>query len=1095
MMPKSTLAFFLAVLVVLTHSQGVRAADDGAAITLRTPDHRPWATPLAGGAIKCDIWLSSKGLLDAQALSSAIDLNGTIHVYSTSRVDGTESVLKRLEKLDVLLCSEAAWTRATTVEKAAVFERVSQGMGLVFIGLEGSSQFTALSSAWMHEPVPASLDPDFSVPGTSSLMRESGEWETYTHGDSRIAYFVNRIPAFTQELIPLEVARGLAPKILYEYRQAALLRAIRWASRHESGAQIAAVTQARPNEPDVKEIPPQLPPEFTKYMLDSRMKTVSQSIAIRLDRPAPKDYSVAVRVRQPYHASAITYAPDEIIPRGAQEVVLHIPAGKGESWIDLWILNGADVVDWFSFSSVIDEWPTLTNFEVANPSVKSSDSLEVTFTVEKNGYKATEAYAFFELSDALGRVIREQRIVIDAEGGDVKALVNWSDALTTSLKLELYVVADAGLQLSEWSRKYSSYAYHMLNVENAPTLGLQWIADGSSADESWVVAANQELAGMGVNTLDVSSPEVEGPSGVEANLSVIAHPDILGRNVGDDHMASRLELASPAFRETLYERVEEWSAWARFRGARGMILSTAPALLEGFTNESDRVFLKAQLSSDYPNIDVLNENWGTHFREWDELIIPDTEARTLPMTVDLARNDTAKAINVLRNVNRQLADYPSITRLGVTDLEPGSQNHPIELSEWIPELSLIAIPPDALMMDKVRSYRSPGALSGIQLHSIDTADLPRLLWQSLFQGMNVVWTSGTNDDGTLSPELSSIETEMRAIRQGFDDLLSRANPIVPSVVIYENGATRYASTPTDLRARTRSQASAAELLRHLGIGYRFASYADLMKSGFEEFKMVMLPRVDALSLEEVALLSAYIKRGGVVIADGTPGALNEHGASSSQADLDLRPRTSVVFWDDEFPTIVEELAVAAEVPGFTLGNGEPYKRDDAFERYRFHYGKADIFGILNGPGGKNRTLRLAVPEGMYAYDALTGLELRTRRVRPSVNEAGASLVTLLPYRVSRILLDAPTIVQTGHRLQYAVEIKTFEALPGDHVVHVSLRDALGNTIYHYEHNLECSGGKGEHYIPLALNELKGRYSLHVRDVLTGTYTSVPIKIL
>lgn len=135
------------------------------------------------------------------------------------------------------------------------------------------------------------------------------------------------------------------------------------------------------------------------------------------------------------------------------------------------------------------------------------------------------------------------------------------------------------------------------------------------------------------------------------------------------------------------------------------------------------------------------------------------------------------------------------------------------------------------------------------------------------------------------------------------------------------------------------------------------------------------------------------------------------------------------------------------------------------------------------------------PEGKAVYDALAGKLLKTAKARVSLNDAGAALICILPYRISRIVVDTPAIAQSGHRLHYSIQIKTFDALPGDHWVHVKLLDEDGRSVRYYEATVECADGSGEGYIPLALNEKPGRYTLVMRDVMTGVTTSKRIEIV
>ncbi len=71
----------------------------------------------------------------------------------------------------------------------------------------------------------------------------------------------------------------------------------------------------------------------------------------------------------------------------------------------------------------------------------------------------------------------------------------------------------------------------------------------------------------------------------------------------------------------------------------------------------------------------------------------------------------------------------------------------------------------------------------------------------------------------------------------------------------------------------------AKLLEDARLQYDFVSYADVLTEGIDpaRYKVLILPRVLALSDAEAAVIRDYARRGGHVIADHLPGCFDQHG--------------------------------------------------------------------------------------------------------------------------------------------------------------------------------------------------------------------------
>jgi hypothetical protein len=106
----------------------------------------------------------------------------------------------------------------------------------------------------------------------------------------------------------------------------------------------------------------------------------------------------------------------------------------------------------------------------------------------------------------------------------------------------------------------------------------------------------------------------------------------------------------------------------------------------------------------------------------------------------------------------------------------------------------------------------------------------------------------------------------------------------------------------------------------------------------------------------------------------------------------------------------------------------------------------------------------------------------------------AAVFCTLPYEVSRIAIDAPTLVAMGNRLDFSLVVRSIGDLPDDHLVAVQLFDPTGVELRHYRRTFVAEAGHAKGYIPLAFNETEGVHALRATDLLTGIVSEIDIEI-
>ena len=184
--------------------------------------------------------------------------------------------------------------------------------------------------------------------------------------------------------------------------------------------------------------------------------------------------------------------------------------------------------------------------------------------------------------------------------------------------------------------------------------------------------------------------------------------------------------------------------------------------------------------------------------------------------------------------------------------------------------------------------------------------------------------------------------------------------------------------------------------------------------------------------------------------------------------------------------------------GFFVEKGKPEAGVFDGEQMAFRYSKARILAFLAAPGSGKKTQRmnLKFKKSLHVYDML-GHESVSRNGKIALDLApgDVGLLSILPYPVTRLEVQVPARVYAGRRLPISIEVKTRDALPGDHVVRLDFGRRGRAPLKYYSCNLICVDGRGTTYVPLAINEIPGPYTLRVRDALTGVETVKTIQVV
>ncbi len=949
-------------------------------------------------------------------------------------------------------------------------------------------------------------------------------------------------------------------------------RALRWAARRDPELRIEKIESMAPAGPDAIDTPPQLPPQFIQSMKDAAVQPLLRPYRLRLSRPAKKKYAVRVRARYPYRGFESTYTPYETIRRGDRSIDLNLPVGYGECFLDFSLLDGNNVVDWFTEAVQHEAWPELSKVAFSTLTVEANDRIEISFSVRPHYHRPRPCRVFARATDSLGRRVAEKSIPVGKEGGEFTIELPLVDLLAPYLKIEVFAADTTDALLNHWSMEHSDYAFtHVLVRRNAPN-GFRFITDGSAAAEFNVRRRNRATARYGIDAIHVSG--LANPVGIPAldHLDVIPTVASYVAPAGHDDPETRSNQE--------YELGERTRRYRHF-GPGLYILKMENAPDENGASATDKQIyaqgLEHFLAAAYPDLNALNQAWETEIKDWNEaakLAVRGLHRTAARMDLDAFEERTVlKAYLRARDV---ISKFDARGRVGIEWIAPDQNGFAPNSASFMRNANFLLVSEGPLAADKVMNFRSESG-SAILKTSTDLSArgvhfAQWLPWYAAVHRLDGLWVGGltsmtigrapggaTKKNAPEDP-LAALANEVRVVQSGIAELIKRARPVRSGIAVYESRSSSRMDRvlPADAYASQTSQEAFARLLDAWGYQFDFIDYEAVVEGALANYSLCILPFARALSSEEIFALQRFHREGGALMADLLPGRYDEHGAPrgknpllqlfgvSTRGQLQLAPLAPIFLNEDPkrgrrrkpgspvrpdrsiHAAGAKHLATSDETAiGFSLAQGtgrtmllnyrlagSPKEIGPAIKRWIektgatkmysdahldrsdfsgdvsvFKFGEATLYTFLRRPDGNDtdERVRLSVGSDRHAYDLLSGKHYGPRsKAALNVAPGRATLLSSLPYEVTRVVVSAPEIVGRGRRLPISAAIKTRGGLPKDHIVHVTLRAPDGSTLQHYAHVLDCPDGRCETYVPLALNDAPGQYTVTVRDVLTGT---------
>ncbi|MCF7853155.1 MAG: hypothetical protein K9N51_00030 [Candidatus Pacebacteria bacterium] len=178
--------------------------------------------------------------------------------------------------------------------------------------------------------------------------------------------------------------------------------------------------------------------------------------------------------------------------------------------------------------------------------------------------------------------------------------------------------------------------------------------------------------------------------------------------------------------------------------------------------------------------------------------------------------------------------------------------------------------------------------------------------------------------------------------------------------------------------------------------------------------------------------------------------------------------------------------------------------------YRFTRGKARLLGSIRGNfvGGNNPRLWDSAEGVDQTNDAMFtwsgkrhAYDVRSRRYLGFGESATIDLppfegrlLCLLPYKVTGVQADIPRRTTAGNVLSVPTTIRTSGEQPGEHVLYIDVTSPSGARRPLYCKTKVAPAGRAVFQIPFALNDPVGKWTVTIRDVMSGMQTTKKIHL-
>lgn len=882
----------------------------------------PWANPGVNDTIRVLVIAPRFTLADATEFARHIECELTVAplwsrteiggpVYHASAIpdsnehDTLAMLRDRLsKKYDLIVAANVDFRILPDFVVEALADSVGDGAGLLLANIDPT-----VDKRWADSMTPLDDNDTFLQVTRGIGERQTPAWvdglefvHLATLGSGHIAWldYPGGAPA-THCLQPFSPDVGLDSDFSINYFSL-LVRCAHWAAGIQPALTITGVKEVKAATANEEEVPTGLVFEELEALQAALQSNRVKRFDVQFSGPADRAYAVRTRTRRPgdYGDALVVSDYGQSVKKGAIAFPVYVTAGTGEYFLDVWLLDGENVVDWFTQTVEIEQWPRIEQIEFDQPWIGRTANVAINGIVELNPYQPLPSIVRARAFDAAGRRISESVNEIVPGTDRVRLVLEVEDVEGPILRVEVAALdLENALRAPRDFSTAATYRATLPVFDDDPIRSYQLLANWSVADQSVSRSAFVALRKLGLDGIYLPA----GGSAAQDAAASGLRPTIGARMIRDVDQTGTEQ--GPLFFNPRIEPLLDIVRDAAPMGAAPFLLqrSIAPSPEEA-ENTNYLISYQNAVQRDYHNIDTVNAVWRTSYGDWTDLTQP-TERESMrsknlePWMRYQAAVDETRAANwdIMASLMRQAFEG---ARVGFDLTDP----FPHESIDWQSTAAILAMP-DPLTIERARSYLAPDADGILVFPDVlleDGSAFGRWLpWYGLMHGFgHGVWPDAIGQADAVPPALlldadgapravpSPALQEVMRIKTGLGALLLEADRDSCGIAIYDSRSSEHlnqieASFATESDG---AQRSLVALLEALGYQYDFIAPDTVLSGALDAYRILFLPMARALSEDELRAIRAFHRDGGCLIADIAPGQFDEHGISRDVLPLD-----------------------------------------------------------------------------------------------------------------------------------------------------------------------------------------------------------------
>jgi beta-galactosidase len=881
--------------------------------------HIPWAKPFAGGTVRVLIIASRYAHRETVELSQRLSLDyetimtlGKPNEFApeSSKVFGcspeefrTEFEAKLTCDYDAIVFGRFYWNALPPGLEKLLVDKLGKGTGLILIFPPDGRNETlekilsgprdAAGERYIEDGVPVEHVPGFLSDKDS---REEPLVRCVRHGEGRIVLlsydWKDKSDYNLFSLTPQPPSDRVVPALAYDYYHSLVARAVLWAAGKAPQVGIRGIGMVdKPVDAG----------EFAETPIEIQIQNVSE-----------KKLSAKLEVvARPWDGKEeqIVVQKVEVAP-GESTAWIHLPRlAGGPHFIDVWLRQGGEVLDWFTGYVEIVPAAKVAAIELAQPSFQVGENVEGSVTIEGAVQPGTRLE--INMVDSLDRVLAraesnvsnlpvtvpfsfpfEQPVAIQhrivATLVDEHGVVDRKEQLFAPLDLkydDFAFIAWGGVGNNSYRQRMLAQRCYELGVDSAYGYGLREADWEKNPIAYWTTRAGLSLFFYGsylggvvkdkIRSRCLSNPqEIAGQEAAMGSLARInRHMGGIGYSTGDEY-----PLARPG-------QDCCWSKWCL-------------------------ADLRKWLKNKYGTLEKLNQVWNSNFTSWQEVEPATLEEAKATGNYAPWSDGRAHMEYVFANIHRLLRLAVNKYHRGAPVGEEGMYDADTYFgTDW--ELfrdaaTLLHGYERPTQHEHIRSLAHKDAITGYWFGSYYVRDYAEAKmrwhpWFSLFNGYNSAWWWTVSGAGTstypggFNPDLTPCSTfdwtmqEVREIKRGPGKLLLNCQREHDGIAIHYSMNSHRATyshpfgekhwTGATYHARLGigpAKTAWNMILEDLGLQYEYVCTADIENGALiqRSFRVFIMPVSQSLTEKEAEEIREFVQSGGTVIADLRPGVLN-----------------------------------------------------------------------------------------------------------------------------------------------------------------------------------------------------------------------------